>query len=109
MAVLVPIFPAPNPPNIKSLRFYQTGVATANFTDNKWAFVRIDPVDVGVPEQAWSYSIQVRAVTANVEISFDGTNVHGLILAGTQSTYEKRHEGGISVRGVGATFYVEAW
>lgn len=109
MSVLAPAFPAPNPPNLKSIRFYQTGAATANFADNKWGFARVDPVAPATPEQGWSYSICVRAVGGNLEISFDGTTVHGFILSGTEKIYEKRHEGGISVRGAGATFHIEAW
>lgn len=109
MGVLAPAFPAPNPSNIKSLRFYKTGTATANFTDNKWPFERVDPADPAVPEQGWSYTICVRAIGADLQISFDGTTVHGFILAGTQTQYEKRHEGGIAVKGAGATFHIEAW
>lgn len=107
--VLSPTFPAQFPQNVKSIRFYETGAATANFSDNKWAFQRVDPADPSVPEQGWSYTIQITAVTANVEFSFDGTNVHGIVLAGETKQYQKRHEGGIAVRGAGATFYVEAW
>ena len=109
MGVLVPTFPAPNPSNIKSLRFYRTGAATANFADNKWPFERVDPANPAVPEQGWSYSIQIRAIGGDLQFSFDGTTVHGFVLAGTQATYEKRHEGGISVRGAGVTYHVEAW
>lgn len=32
------ILPAPSPSGIHSLRFYQTGTLTANFTDNQWLF-----------------------------------------------------------------------
>ncbi len=109
MGVLVPAFPAPFPNGVKPIRFYQTGSATANFADNKWPFLRVDPANPAAPEQGWAGDIAVRAVGANVEISFDGVNVHGLVLSGTQTIYQHRFEGGISVRGVGATFYVEAW
>lgn len=109
MAVETPTFPASLPSAIKSIRFYQTGAATANFADSQFAFEKANPADPAVPEQGWSYSICVRAVGANLQISFDGTNIHGFVLSGTEKIYEKRHEGGISVRGVGATFHVEAW
>jgi hypothetical protein len=109
MGVLAPAFPAPNPSNLKSLRFYETGAASANYADNQFAFERPDPADPAVPEQGWSYTIAVRAVGGNLNISFDGTNDHGFVLAGTQTIYEKRHEGGISVKGAGATFHIEAW
>jgi hypothetical protein len=107
--VLAPSFPATFPSNIKSIRFYQTGAATANFVDNQWPFERVDPPNPLVPEQGWSYHIKIRAVGGNLEFSFDGVNVHGFVLAGTESYYQKRHEGGIAVRGAGATFHVEAW
>jgi hypothetical protein len=108
MGVLAPTLPPPFPANMKSLRFYKTGAATANYVDNKWAFERPDPADPAVPEQGWSYTIQVRAVGGDLKISFDGTTDHGFILSGTQSQYQKRHEGGIYVKGAG-TFHIEAW
>jgi hypothetical protein len=109
MGVLAPAFPAQLPSGVKSIRFYATGVATANFVDSQFAFQRVDPADPAVPEQAWSSKIKVIAIGANVQISFDGTNVHGFVLAGTSGEYDHRHEGGIAVRGVGATFHIEAW
>lgn len=108
MAVLAPTYPPPLPSNTKSIRFYATGTATGNFVDNEFAFHRIDPASPSVPEQGWSYTIQITATTTNIEFSFDGTNVHGIVLAGKTNQYQKRHEGGIAVRGAG-TFYVEAW
>lgn len=59
--------------------------------------------------QGWSKGIRVTAVTANVTISFDGTNDHGIVLSGTSAEYFDRYEGGIAVKGAGATFYVEVW
>lgn len=109
MSVLSPAFPAPLPSNYKSLRFYATGTATANFTDNKFAFQRVDPANPSIPEQGWSGGILIRAVTADVFISFDGVNVHGHCPAGGESKYDRRFEGGIAVRGSGATFFIEAW
>lgn len=108
MAVETPTFPASLPTSIKSIRFYQTGAATANYADNKWAFEKANPADPAVPEQGWSYSIAVRAVGGDLNISFDGTADHGFILSGTERIYEKRHEGGIAVKGAG-TFHIEAW
>lgn len=108
MGVLTPAFPAPFASNLKSLRFYQTGALTANFVDRKWAFERPDPATPSVAEQGWSYSIRITVTGGDLEFSFDGTNVHGKVLSGQSCVYEKRHEGGIAVRGTG-TFYVEAW
>lgn len=107
--VLPPAYPAPFPTNVKSLRFYATGAGTANFGDNELSFERPDPKNPAEPEQGWSQGIRITAVAADVEYSFDGTNVHGIVLAGTSSDYWERHEGGIAVRGVGSTFHVEAW
>ena len=109
MAVLVPTFPPPFPSNYKSLRFYATGSGTANFVDNEFAFERPDPNDPAIPEQGWSTKIRIIALGANVQYSFDGTTVHGIVLAGTYGEYDHRHEGGIAVRGVGSTFHIEAW
>jgi hypothetical protein len=111
MAVLAPTFPAPFPSNIKSIRFYETGVATANFADNKWPFQRVDPANPAIPEQGWSHTILIRADSGggDLEISFDGTNVHGFCPGGGEVYYQNRYEGGISVRGAGTTFHVEAW
>jgi hypothetical protein len=61
------------------------------------------------PAMIWAHSMRITAVTANVEFSFDGTNVHGIVLAGQTGEYFNRHEAGIAVRGTGATFYIEAW
>lgn len=47
-----------------------------------------------------------------IEISFDGTNVHGKIKSGEVRIYRNRMESGISVREPGAgaiAFSVEAW
>jgi len=101
-----PAFPAPYPSNRRSLRFYATGSGTANFVDNQFAF---EVSGKSPSEQGWSGSIRVRALGAAVEISFDGTNVHGYIPSGEEGTYWDRYEGGIAVRGAGATFHVEAW
>jgi len=99
-----PVFPAPFPSNYKSLRFYATGTATGDFSDREFAFAQPNNAN----EQGWSGSIRVRAVGGNIEISFDGTNVHGYIPSGEEGTYWDRYEGGIAVRGTG-TFHIEAW
>lgn len=106
--VLEPTFPAELPTNRKSLRFYATGTASGSFGDNEFAFERPDPKDPSEPEQGWSNSIRVIATGADLEISFDGTNIHGFIPAGATHTYWDRHEGGISVRG-SSVFHIEAW
>lgn len=69
------------------------------------------PQDASLPPvaQIQSMGIRVTAVSANVTISFDGTNDHGLVLSGTTAVYYRRHEAGIAVKGSGSTFYIEAW
>lgn len=58
---------------------------------------------------AWCFQLLVYNVGPGaLEISFDGTNVHGYIPAGQVRIYE-RHEAGIAVRGAGAVYHVEAW
>jgi len=50
--------------------------------------------------------------TYDLEVSFDGTNVHGVVLAGERMTYRDRYEAQVSLRGVGGAtveFHVEAW
>jgi hypothetical protein len=101
-----PEFPAPFPTNRRSLRFYETGGATANFVDNQFAF---EIPGKSPAEQGWSGTIQIRATGAALEFSFDGINVHGLVPSGSTHIYRHRYEGGIAVRGTGATFYIEAW
>ena len=106
--VLPPAFPATFPSNIKSLRFYATDTATANYVDNEFAFERPDPKEVGEPEQGWSQAIRVIAVSGDLTISFDGVTDHGFIPSGDTHFYEDRHEGGIAVKGSGI-FHIEAW
>jgi hypothetical protein len=76
--------------------------------------------DLGAPvPMAWSTMIRVvnlGTVEGDLEISFDGTNVHGLVgnanSAANEFVYE-RCEAGISVRGangnVAVPFRIEAW
>ena len=60
----------------------------------------------------WSHTITIyNTGSADIELSFDGTNVHGYVVAGTFQTYSDRMESGIAVRGAGGTgtFKIEAW
>jgi hypothetical protein len=61
--------------------------------------------------QVWAETILVRNdhVTNPLEVSFDGINIHGEVLAGEERVYRDRMEGGIAVRGAGVPFRVEAW
>lgn len=62
---------------------------------------------------AWSRVIKVSNLGAvDLQVSFDGVNIHDIIAAGTSETYRERHEGGISVRhvgGVATAFRIKAW
>ena len=49
------------------------------------------------------------AGSAELEFSFDGVTVHGVVRAGEAVTYVDRFETGIAVRGDGVAFRVEAW
>ena len=106
-------FPAPFCDNMFTLRFYQTGTLTANFSDNQWPFTH--PKDEALPvadrRQAWSRGVRVMVSSTagdKCEYSFDGVNVHGYLDHGESDIYFERIEGGIAVRGVG-TFWVEVW
>jgi hypothetical protein len=60
----------------------------------------------------WSERIHITNTGGNdIEISFDGTNVHGVIPAGTTREYEDRREAGIALRSPGgaSSARVEAW
>jgi hypothetical protein len=121
---------------VRSIRFYKTGTATANFSDNAYLFAQttganpytplpvvapgsLATVDVQNPSGTgrtgsdpiaaiWSQSLRITAVGGDIEYTFDGTNVHGKVLSGQVATYRNRFEAGIAVRGAG-TFHVEAW
>lgn len=130
-------FPASWPPRPASgrpsIRFYATGTATADFADNAFMFIdgaganpftplpevtggsTVVPRNAGTGvssdgtlAQLWAQTIRVVS-SGDVEISFDGTNVHGKILtAGGDVIYRNRFESGIAIRGAG-TFTIEAW
>ena len=70
------------------------------------------PAQQAVPEaMIWSNTIRVINDGANdLEISFDGTLVQGVVQGGETLTYFTRYEAGIAVRGAMATtFRIEAW
>ena len=134
-------FPAAWPPRVASglhsIRFYATGTATANFSDNGLLFIDgaganpftpLPPVTGGstvVPAPPFGTGVATGGTPAPMiwaqtlrlcndsganalEYSFDGVNVHGKLLANEQVVYRNRFEAGIAVRGNG-TFRVEAW
>jgi len=63
----------------------------------------------GPVAQIWSGNIRISATTADLEFSFDGVTVQGLVKSGESVIYRQRFESGIAVRGVGSVFRIEAW
>lgn len=136
----------------RSLRFYVTDTATANFADKAYLFIddtdanpytplpyvapgsstpvelgsqplgtgeapedanlsQTDPVKQALPKAAvWSSNIRIsNDGVADLEFSFDGTNVHGRVKMNETVVYRDRIESGIAVRGAGAVYRIEAW
>lgn len=104
-------WPPGTPSNRNTLRFYHTGTATGNFNDNAFLFgnyINTSPI-TGNANPGYSYALRITVSGGDVEISFDGTNVHGKITAAQiESHYYHRQEGGIAIRGSG-TYTIEAW
>lgn len=71
------------------------------------------PTSAPTKAYIWSYGIYVKNTGATyiLEISFDGTNVHGRIDPGDSRIFYNRIEAGMAVRGVSdnTTYVVEAW
>lgn len=145
-------FPTGWPPRlssgVRSIRFFVTAAATANFDDRAYLFaddVGANPylptpvvspgssVSAAVGTTAaggspmgggendsqstkkmiWAGTIRIKNDGAgDLEYSFDGTNVHGIVKEDEELIYRNRYEAGISVRGVAAatpSFRIEAW
>jgi hypothetical protein len=88
--------------------FIGTGTRSARFAD-----VPQNPAGT-VTETGYLWCSTIRLVNdeaplgANLEYSFDGTNVHGLLKPEEEFVYRGRAEAGIAVRG-SAAFRCEAW
>jgi hypothetical protein len=68
--------------------------------------------DQAVPRaMLWSSRIRIENTGANdLDFSFDGTNVHGVVPAGEVRDYTQRIEAGIAIKSTsGTTFRIEAW
>ena len=89
---------------------YSTGDISVTFTGStvvpyNGGLITVDYSGI----QGWSKGIRITSAAGGyVEISFDGTNVHGRVDNGAAVEYLDRYEAGIAVRGSGA-FIVEAW
>lgn len=134
-------FPASWPPRVASglhsIRFYATGTATGNFSDNGFMFIDgaganpftplpiinpatptvVPPTPYGSGTasantplaQIWAQTIRIcNDGVGTIEYSFDGVNVHGKLLTTEQAIYRNRFESGIAIRGAGV-FRIEAW
>lgn len=95
-----PFVPAPDVP-------YGSGVTVNNPLTPTGTGATQAPV---VPAQIWSGTMRVcNDGGSALEFSFDGINVHGRLLPGDDFSYRNRYEAGISLRGNGVAFRVEAW
>lgn len=123
-------FPANWPPAAaktnRSLRFCIVDTATADFADKAYLFADQTGADpeptlrpagsVGYVPPADAYSVGIIIANdstpgtgADLQYSFDGTNVAGVVKAGELHAYDYRHEAGICFQGAGAIFRVIAW
>lgn len=130
-------FPPRSPSNRRSIRFYVSGSATANFDDSAYIFAQdtgantytplpiiapgdvTTPVHVGSPSSPVSTDAELLVFSGSIriyndgggdlEFSFDGTNVQGVVKASKDALYNFRYEAGIAVRGAGIAFRIEAW
>ena len=109
--VLPPAFPAPFPDNVKSIRFYETGLATGDYGDNSFAFERVNPKDPAEPEQGWCTQVQVRAIGGDLNISFDGVTVEGDLIANESMNFFTFRHKVIYLRGQagGEPYRLWAW
>ena len=130
-------FPPRSSSNRRSIRFFVADTATANFNDKAYLFkddvgantyttlpiIRAGDtttvVHVGSPSSpestnpdllVFSHSIRIfNDGGSDLEFSFDGSVVHGIVKSGKEALYEFRHEAGIAVRGAGVAYRIEAW
>jgi hypothetical protein len=69
----------------------------------------LDPATVPM---IWSYGMRVvndSTADTDLEISFDGVNIHDKLKKGEEVLYRNRIEAGISVRGAGALYRISAY
>lgn len=99
--------------DVSTIRFYHFGLTTGSFEDNAFIFQEKKncPPAYTFPKHIVVYNDG----TADVLISFDGINIHGLVRPGRIKTYSNRLETGIAVRSlddpllVQSYFRIEAW
>lgn len=81
--------------------FYATVTGTGSFVE----YTFVDPTD---SVNFVSYGIRLLVTGASVDVSFDGTAVHGVCPVGDH-VFLNRRQKSIWIRGVGATVRVYAW
>jgi hypothetical protein len=83
-------------------------VSSSPLGSGKPNVARQDPYSPPEPH-VWASTILVNNDgAADLEVSFDGINVHGLLQPSEEKVYRGRREAGISVRGV-TDYRIEAW
>jgi len=131
-------FPPRSPSNRRSIRFFVSGTTTALFEDNAFLFKDdvgantfaampiIRPgdtttvVNIGSPSSPVSTDAELLIFSNSIRIyndgatdldfSFDGTNVQGVVKAGKDALYNFRYEGGIAVKSAAPVlFRIECW
>ena len=125
-------WPPVQSPTRRSLRFFVADTATDDWVDFAYIFAdqagatnaTATPVvvpgshdTVNFPEapmgsQAWSGNIRIcndSLTDIDLEYTFDGDNVQGVLKKGEQVILRNRWEAGIAVRGDGADFRIESW
>lgn len=84
------------------------GASEAGSADGVYRIRRIN--DAVPKEMLWASNIRIiNAGGGDLELSFNGIDVQGLVPSGEIFHYYGRYEAGIAVRGVGVTFVIEAW
>jgi len=128
-------FPPGWPPSAasgrRSIRAYISGTGTTDFADNAYLFQGLTSANPSLPPaevhygtsttvdypaavsnngDIWSGNIKIYNNGANdLEFSFDGTHVHGVLKTTEVLEYRQRYEAGIALRGNLVAFKVEAW
>ena len=81
--------------------FYETVTGTGSFVEYPF----IDPTD---DVNFTSYGIRCLVTGGAADVSFDGTNVHGVCVIG-DNVFLNRRQKSIWIKGVGATVRLYAW
>lgn len=96
-------FPASWPPSTgsgrKSVRIYVDGTATGDWADNAFMFADLLAARCGQTDAFPLTALRIyNDGTADLYITFDGVNIHGILRPGEGPLYLNRVESGIAVR-----------